>query len=357
VATTGLLWHALGICPGEVVVFTGGPARTSLALRVARELTEAGRPPVLNEVGGCVVLVEAGGGPARLSAGLDSGRPTVSPPAELVVPVLDGPVTPAAAEALLSWKGLLGNAPGGARVVPALVPAGPDDAGIAAREAASLLVGREVANAQVGRVVLAEPEGPNPVRAVVGDVAAIVLAGGASRRFGGSKLLHAWDVRTVLEASLQAPLKAGLREVLVVTGAYHEALAPLLSRYPVRVIPNPDWAEGMSTSLRAGLRALVGEPEAVVVCLGDMPFLPPAVVTELVRAYRRTGAPIVAPEVGGVRRSPVLFDRALLPELMAIRGDEGGRAVVQRHQAEMVLVPFPEERWFRDVDEPGDLRE
>mgnify|MGYP000887916365 CR=1 FL=1 len=217
VATTGLLWHALGICPGEVVVFTGGPARTSLALRVARELTEAGRPPVLNEVGGCVVLVEAGGGPARLSA--------------------------------------------------------------------------------------------------------------------------------------------GLREVLVVTGAYHEALAPLLSRYPVRVIPNPDWAEGMSTSLRAGLRALVGEPEAVVVCLGDMPFLPPAVVTELVRAYRRTGAPIVAPEVGGVRRSPVLFDRALLPELMAIRGDEGGRAVVQRHQAEMVLVPFPEERWFRDVDEPGDLRE
>jgi molybdenum cofactor cytidylyltransferase len=437
---TGLLWHALGICPGDVVAFTGGGGKTSLALRVVRELTEVGRPPVftcttrifpvpwmlqlyVDDLGegwlDAVAAVLAAGRPVCLGARLDAatgkvvgiapeqvaalkqlrgtvilveadgsgGRPLKTPAphepvipsvADIVVPVAGasvlgqplGPalvhrvecvaavtgavpgstVTPAVvAEALVSAEGCTRCAPAGARVVPVLGQADLPGAEAALRETAGLLLER------VGRVVLAAPRAEEPVRAVIGRVAVLVLAGGASRRFGGNKLLHGWGGGTVLEASLQASLRSGLKEVVVVTGAYHDRLAPLLARYPVRVVPNPDWGEGMSTSLRAGLQSLGDEPEAVAICLGDMPFLPPVVVVELARTHAQTHAPIVAPVAGGQRRNPVLFDRSLFPQLMQARGDEGGRSVLRAHQDELLLVPFPDEDWFRDVDTPTDL--
>ncbi|MFO7172639.1 MAG: nucleotidyltransferase family protein [Bacillota bacterium] len=376
-----LLWRALGICPGDVVVFTGDREKTALAQRVAEELAAEGRPPVWAGPGG-----PAGIPPAQAVAREpredrvvlvedEAGQGEVPAP-DLVVPVIGQPAPAGRPGDPLQGLPAL---PPGARVVPVVTLSGGAATGAAlaaARAAARSLLGRELpGGARVGRVVLADLRAPAPVRGVLGEAAALVLAGGAGRRFGANKLLHPWAGSTVLEASLRAPLRAGLKEVVVVTGAYHQELAPLLARYPVRVVPNPEWPEGMASSLRAGIRALVEEeapaagaalaggepgvgrqvPGAVVVCLGDMPFLPPAVVTELVRAWARTRAPVVAPVVGGARRNPVLFDRALLPLLRQVRGDEGGRSVVQRYREAMVQVPFSEEGWFRDVDGPADL--
>jgi len=185
-------------------------------------------------------------------------------------------------------------------------------------------------------------------------VAGLVLAGGASRRFGGGKLLHKMNGRTLIECALQAPLHAPLSQVVVVTGAYHAELAPVLAPYPVQVVYNPDWEGGLSTSLKAGLARLM-EAAAVVICLADQPDLPAAVITALVETYRRTGARIVAPALAGVRRNPVLFDRSLFPDLLATQGDEGGRSVIRRHEAELALVPFDQAAWFRDIDVPADL--
>ena len=185
-------------------------------------------------------------------------------------------------------------------------------------------------------------------------VAGLVLAGGASRRFGGGKLLHRLNDRTLIEAALEAPLHAGLSEVVVVTGAYHAELAPLLERLAVRVVHNPDWPEGMSTSLRAGV-ALLAEADAVVVCLADQPDLPADVIAALVQTYRQSGAKIVAPSVAGVRKNPVLFDRSLFADLLGVQGDEGGRSVIKRHQSAVVQVPFDQAAWFRDIDIPADL--
>jgi molybdenum cofactor cytidylyltransferase len=189
-------------------------------------------------------------------------------------------------------------------------------------------------------------------------MAAIVLAGGKSRRFGASKLLHPWaDGRTILEASLAAPLGAGLDRVLVVTGAYHAELSVILKQYPVQVVYNPDWAVGMSTSVKAGLLALEagGAPDAFLMCLGDQPMLPSSVIRDLVAAYRTGSSRLVAPAVGDERKSPVLLDWSLVPELLAIAGDEGGRSVVKRHAADMALVSYNEVDWFRDIDSPLDL--
>ncbi|MDB4894630.1 MAG: MoeA-like protein, partial [Firmicutes bacterium] len=332
-------------------------------------------------LGATVILVEADGSAGRPLKAPAAHEPVIPPCADLVVPVagagvlgqlLDGEhvhrpalvaaaagvtegsvVTPAVVAAALA--ACTRGAPAEARVVPVLGQA--DLPGVCAglRETAGLLCG-----AGVGRVVLAAPRSDQPVRDVVGTVAVVVLAGGAGRRFGSNKLVHPWGDVTVLEASLRAPLRAGLAEVVVVTGAYHAELAARLARYPVRVIPNPDWQEGMSTTLRAGLGAVgdpaVGNLAAVLVCLGDMPRLPAEVLTELVRAHARSGAPVVAPEAGGLRRNPVLFDRSLVRELTEARGDEGGRSVVRRHQQEMLLVSFPDPSCFGDVDSRDDLR-
>ncbi len=452
---SGLLWHALGICPGEMVAFTGGGGKTALALRVARELMAVGRPtvftstasldpvpwmtrlcledlgadwleavaaevtagrpvclgsrwnPATGKVAGitpeaatalkqltrqhmdCVILVETGDSGGCPLAAPAQDEPAIPPGTDLVVPVagagaLGQPLTAAhahrpevvaaltgaqagdritpavVAAVLVSDSGCTRGTPAGARVVPVLSQADLPGTDTALRETAALLLGRETPDgARVGRVVLAAPRTPAPVRAVIGDTVALVLAGGASRRFGGNKLLHCWGEASVLEVSLQAPLKAGLKEIVVVTGAYHEVLAPMLARYPVQVVPNPDWAEGMSTSIRAGLRSFAEDetPAAAIICLGDMPLLPPVVLTELARVHAQTGAPIVAPVAGGSRRNPVLFDRRLFPLLLEVRGDKGGRSVVQRYREEMVQVPFPEEDWFRDVDSPADLPE
>lgn len=348
------LWRALGICPGDVVVFTGGGEEAALARRVAEELAAEGRPPVW--AGGPAGRLPAQVAPPeqrgdRVVLVVEEAGQGATPVPDLVVPVVGQPAPEGCPGDLL--QGLRAFPPG-ARVVPVLTLAGGSGAETAPAAARALL-GRELpGGARVGRVVLADPRASTPVQGVLGEAAALVLAGGAGRRFGGNKLLYPWAGSTVLEASLRAPLRAGLKEVAVVTGAYHQELASLLARYPVRVVPNPEWPEGMASSLRAGIRALE-TPGAVVVCLGDMPFLPPAVVTELVRAWARTRAPVVAPVVGGVRRNPVLFDRSLLPLLLQVRGDEGARSVVQRYREAMVQVPFSEEAWFRDVDGPADL--
>lgn len=444
------LWKALGICPGDMVAFTGGGGKTALALRVLRELSAAGRPVLftsttkllplhgieticigdhaarwlgevqaalstgrricvvshqdqatgkmiglspeqvgaLKQIPDCVILVEADGSAGRPLKVPAPHEPVIPAETNLVVPVagagalgavlgdrlvhraplvaaltglaLGAQLTPeAVALALVSPQGCTRGAPPGARIVPVLGQADLPGVLPALRQTARLMLGQQPGGARglgtVGRVVLAAPATAEPVREVVGDVAAVVLAGGASRRFGGgSKLLHRLGDRTVLEHSLQAPLGAGLREVVVVTGAYHEALAPLLAPYPVRVVANPDWPQGMSTTLKAGVVAVGPEPGAVIICLGDQPYLPAHVVEAVANAFRRGAAPIVAPELDGQRRSPVLFARALFPELLAIEGDEGGRAVVRRYQDQVHTIPADEASWFADIDTRAD---
>ena len=337
------------------------------------------RIAALRGLGAGSVLVEADGSAGRPLKAPAAHEPMIPACADLVVPVVGAgalgrnlsaevahrvdhvaacagvavgdPITPGvmAAALLACTKGT----PQGARVVPVIGQADLDGTEAAAEEIAGLLAGQ----AGIGRVVVAAPRTLTPVRRVHGEVSALVLAGGASRRFGGAKLLHPWAGKTLVEASLMAPLRAGMREVLLVTGAYHQELVKILAQYPVRLVYNPDWAEGMSTSVRAGLAAITAGPDlqGLLICLADQPLLPSRVPDALAEAFRRTRSAVIAPVLGGSRRNPVLFRRDLFAELAAVEGDEGGRSVVQRHLAQIHLVEFTEPGWFQDVDRPSDL--
>ena len=198
------------------------------------------------------------------------------------------------------------------------------------------------------------------------STAAIILAAGSSSRMGGGQhklLLPLYD-RPVLAHVLEAALASKARPVVIVLG--HQAEQVRGRIFPDKMPPdiilveNPDYLQGMSTSMRLGIQALISNgytkdeaPNAVnsaLILLGDQPLLTARVIDSLITAYRTTGKRIVAPMYDGKRGSPVLFDKSFFPELLEITGDEGGRKVVERHREDVEVVEMSDAMANYDVD-------
>jgi CTP:molybdopterin cytidylyltransferase MocA len=187
-------------------------------------------------------------------------------------------------------------------------------------------------------------------------VSAILLAAGAGSRFGGGKLLAKLNDMPLAEHSLLALEVSPVDETIVVVGADAERLREVCEPYGVRVVENPDWAEGMSTSVRAGLRSLGSEVRAAVILLADQPLVGAGVVGRLVEAFER-GAKVAVATYGGEPRNPVLFSREVWPPLEAqLSGDEGARAFLRRHPELVTRVRCDEIGDPADVDTAEDLR-
>ena len=185
-------------------------------------------------------------------------------------------------------------------------------------------------------------------------IAAIVLAAGASTRMGRPKLtLPMPDGRALVRLAVEQILAAGLDETVVVLGGDAEAVSAALAGLPVRTLVNPRYAEGQSTSLRAGLDALRPGTDAAVVALGDQPLPDPDIIRRLVAAFRATGRPIAVPVYRDGRGNPVLFGTALFGELRAVTGDRGGRGVIARDPARVAEVPI-DLPMPADIDSPED---
>jgi len=185
-------------------------------------------------------------------------------------------------------------------------------------------------------------------------IAAIVLAAGESARMGRPKQLLPIDSRPMVRHVTEVVVATGLDQVIVVTGAHATAVEAALAGLPVELVRNESWSAGMSSSMHRGLRALRPGIQAVLIVLGDQPALTADLLQSLVERYRATRAPIVAPAFRGQRGNPVLFDRALFPELLGVQGDRGGRALVVRYQDRMEHVEVDDPAAFMDIDSPQD---
>jgi CTP:molybdopterin cytidylyltransferase MocA len=194
------------------------------------------------------------------------------------------------------------------------------------------------------------------VSAAATGVSAILLAAGAGSRFGGGKLLAPFRGESLIESSLANLADAPVDETVVVVGDVAERLRTACEPYGVAVVENPDWAQGQSTSVRAGLEALGPEALAAVVLLADQPLVGAGAVGRLVEAFEE-GAEVAVATYGGRPRNPVLFSRGVWPMLVAeLAGDEGARPFLRRHPEMVVRVPCDGVGDPADVDTAEDLR-
>ncbi|MEN9934151.1 MAG: hypothetical protein RLZZ387_730 [Chloroflexota bacterium] len=183
-------------------------------------------------------------------------------------------------------------------------------------------------------------------------IAGIILAAGSASRMGRPKQLLDWGGRPLVRVVVEQAVAAGLWPVLVVVGAAGAEVAAALEGLPVEIVPCPDYSAGQSASLRAGVAALDPEVAAAVVLLADQPFVTAAIIAALAGEWRAGGGPIVAPVYRGVRGNPVLFGRVVLPELLAVTGDKGARAVIASDSSRVRQVLFDDDRPLADIDTP-----
>ena len=196
---------------------------------------------------------------------------------------------------------------------------------------------------------LQQPGADGPIFSVHSPVAGVILAAGGSQRLGRPKQLLDWQGQPFIAKVVQNALAAGLRPLIVVTGAESETVSGALTGLPVTIIHNPDWQDGQSTSLRAGLRSLPRDCRAALFLMSDQPQISPDLIRSVVDAFYTRRLPIAAPRIAGRRANPVLFDREAFEALNAIRGDQGGRAVF--NQFEAAWVDWDDGRAALDVDD------
>jgi molybdenum cofactor cytidylyltransferase len=233
-----------------------------------------------------------------------------------------------------------------------------------ARMLAGLKVQREdITGLGVGGLLMEIVTRPQPREdAIAADkprkVAAILLAAGRGTRMGGpNKLLEEIRGKAIVRKAAEAAAASKANPVIVVTGHEAERVAASLKGLEALRIHNPDYAAGLSTSLKAGIQSLPQDADAAVVVLGDMPDVSAALIDKLVAALDPArGALIAVPTREGRRGNPVVWSRRFFEELAHIDGDTGARHLIAQHNEAVVEVPVEDEAAFHDIDTPEALR-
>ena len=199
------------------------------------------------------------------------------------------------------------------------------------------------------------PVGPEGNR----NVAAIILAAGRSTRMGGpNKLLAELGGKTLVRIVTEQALASKASGVVVVTGHQAEQVEQALAGLNVKFVRNPDFAEGLASSVKAGIAAVPPDADGAVICLGDMPLISADLIDRLIETFAPDrGSLIAVPVSDGRRGNPVLWSRRFFNELMTLDGDIGARHLIAKHGEAVAEVPVEGHGAFLDIDTPQALEE
>jgi molybdenum cofactor cytidylyltransferase len=233
---------------------------------------------------------------------------------------------------------------------------------VLARLLAKLPVKREeIAGMGVGGLLMEIVTRPQPREEIPVEkkknIAAIVLAAGQSSRMEGkNKLLEDFKGKPLVRHAAEAALGSKASPAIVVTGKDTDAIRKALAGLDVRFVNNPDFAEGLSSSLKTGLRAVPEESAGAVICLGDMPQVSSMLIDKLIDGFAPDrGAVIVAPVKNKQRGNPVLWARRFFPELLKLEGDMGARKLANFYDEGLLEIEVEDDGAFSDIDTPEAL--
>jgi len=187
--------------------------------------------------------------------------------------------------------------------------------------------------------------------------AVIILAAGESRRLGFPKQTLLFKGKTLIEIAMEAGLKSKADAVMVILGANADKIGPYISNNTVQVIDNPDWEEGIASSIRLAIQSVNDDKNItdVIFMLSDQPFANRAVIDSLIHKRQETGSKIVACAYNDAVGVPALFNRSLFPQLLSLNGQEGAKKIIGNYTSDIATVPF--EKGSIDIDTIADYEQ
>jgi molybdenum cofactor cytidylyltransferase len=331
------------------------------------------------------VVVEADGSRMRPIKAPAAHEPVIPLEATLVIPVvgidaLDGPIEQVAhrpelvravsskqltvngeqltvadvATLITHEQGGMKGVPKGARVIPFLNKVETADQLHAARQIAHHIL-RTMHYALLPQVVIGAIKTDQPIKEVQRRVTAVILAAGESKRMGQPKQLLPWGDTTVQAQTIRNAKVATIHDIFVVSGHQAEQIEAIATAEGVDAIRNTQYATGeMLSSLQTAVQHLLRRPplfpRAILVILADQPMVTPETLNQLLTAYWRGEGDLIAPVYQGQRGNPVLIDGRYFAELLHLEPGDAPRTLLQRHTAELVLLPVETDAVVQDLD-------
>jgi len=187
-------------------------------------------------------------------------------------------------------------------------------------------------------------------------ISAILLAAGQSKRMGELKQLMPFGQSTIVEQAVDNLLGSAVDEVIVVVGYKAEDVIKAIAAKPIKLVINPDYEQGMSTSVIAGLSLVHSGVQGVMLALGDQPLVDSQTINRLIEEFYTHDKGIAIPTYQGRRGHPIIFAIKYKEQLLKLRGDMGGRQIIEDHPDDVVEVAVNSESVIADFDTTDDYQ-
>jgi len=186
-------------------------------------------------------------------------------------------------------------------------------------------------------------------------ISAVILAAGESKRMGSPKLLMTWNDKTIIEETVDNYTGSAVNETIVVIGNKAQEIEKVLGERDVILVTNPRYTKGMSSSIITGVEFVNANARGIMLALADQPEVTSKTINKLIGTFSRLDKGIIVPVYDGERGNPVIFDTKYKKELLALKGDKGGRDIVNLHPEDVSEV-LADESVKADIDTPEDYK-
>jgi len=187
-------------------------------------------------------------------------------------------------------------------------------------------------------------------------ISAILLAAGQAERMGQLKQLMPFGKSTIIEQTVDNLVSSAVDEIIVVVGYRAEEVTKTLAAKPIKLAINPDYEQGMSASIIAGLKCINSQAQAILIALGDQPFIDKQTINRLIEEFYKHNKGIVLPTYQGRRGHPIIFAVKYKEDLLKLKGDVGGRELIEDNPDDVLEIAVDSEGVIADINTLNDYQ-